>query len=160
VARRSVAPEHREVAIIRLQLELKLDRKAAEAAVLAGYLSAAEIAAAADEEFHEAVRLPLKRRVELLGQARKPGSKAPEPGPAPASMREPPLRPVLVRAVAPVRKTVTKLLGEAPAPPSPRAPGPRPAPPHADADAPRKRAHRRSAEDIEAAVDEELAKGS
>jgi hypothetical protein len=159
VARKILPPEQREPAILRLQLELKLDRKSAEACVLAGYLSAAAIATAHDDEFHEVVRLPPKRRAELLAMARRPGSRPLEAGPAPASLRDASLRPVIVRAVGPLRKTMTKALGEPPAQPPARPSGPRPAPPHMDPEEARKKARRRGSEEAEAAVDEELAKG-
>lgn len=101
-----------EPAILRLQLELKIDRSMAEPVVQSGYVTSAHIAAADDEEFHARVPLPAPKRAQILALARTPGSKAPAAGSAPVSARDISIGPALLRGVAPVKRTVVRMLGE------------------------------------------------
>ncbi len=157
MVRSGVAPEHKEGAAIRLRLEVGISHAEAVELVHAGYLTAAEVAAADDEEFIRAVRLPRSRAVSVLATARAPGSQASGPGERPRRLHEQPVAPVVARATKPVRRAVVKVLGE-PAP-QPTAPtGPKPAPPHAGHDDERRRRLRDEAQaverDLEAALDE------
>jgi hypothetical protein len=118
-------PAHQlEPAILRLQLELKIDRATAEPVVRAGYHTSGQVAAADDDEFHAVVQLPARPRAHILALARIPGSKAPEAGRAPVSARNKAIGPVILRGVAPVKRTVAKILGESerPRPQGPAAP--------------------------------------
>src|SRR5262245_29569814 len=107
-----------EPAITRLQLELNVRRKAAEACLRAGYRTAVEVAAADDREFHERVALDAREREEVLAHARAPGSRPLTAGERPVLTRE--RRPAdKVLAIAkPVANRIVKLAGEVePAPP-------------------------------------------
>lgn len=100
-----------EPAILRLQLELSLPRKPAEACVRAGFRSAAEIAAADDAEFHRRVPLDAAARARVLGAARTPASKRPAEGAPPRRARD--MRPAekIAKAARPARDMVSKLVG-------------------------------------------------
>lgn len=147
------APGSIEPAITRLQLELNIRRRAAEACIRAGFRSGAEVAAADDRDFHARVRLSEEERADVLARARAPGSIAVEAGPRPvlASERLPTQK---VLAVAkPVADRIVRMAGEAE-----RAPAPRGAakadPPQGEAEGRRKR--RKEADDLEAELDRQL----
>ncbi len=158
MARAGVAPEREEAAAIRLRLQVGLDHADALAAVRAGFLTAAEIAAADDAEFLRTVRLPEGRARAVLAAARAPGSQAQGPGERPKLLREQPVAPVVTRATAPVRRVVEKALGE-PDPPHEAPTGPKPAPPHASSDHERRRRLRDDGELAERDLDEALEGG-
>jgi len=142
MAPRPLASHQLEPAILRLQLELKIDRATAEPVVRAGYHTSGQIAAAIDDEFHAVVQLPPARREYILAVARTPGSKAPAAGRAPISARNKPIGPAIMRGVAPVRRTVVKLLGEAERPPPSAPAGAKRRPPRADSSRRRRKGRR------------------
>lgn len=152
-------PAEREPIILRIQLELGLDRATAEALILAGFRTAAEIAAAKDEEFAAFVDLPARRREAVLALARSPGSKAPKAGEAPVSALEKPIHPAIVRAVGPVRRTLEKVRDEVTMKDGEPARGPKPAPPHLAPDAEKKRARKTAGEEAEEEFDAMLSGG-
>jgi hypothetical protein len=158
VARGALAPEREEAAAIRLRLEVGIAHDDALAVVRGGYLTAAEVAAAEDEEFSRRVHLPAERRRAVLAAARAPGSHAARAGARPRLLREQPVAPAVIRAAEPVRRVVTRALGEAPPAPDPPT-GPKPAPPHASPDHDRRKRLRRDAEAAERDLDEALGEG-
>ena len=146
-----------EPLILRLQLELKTTRRAAEACARAGFRSAAEVAAAEDSDFHNAVRLAPKDRAALLSRAREPGSKAPEAGAPPVLTRDRRPTEAIVKMARPVGLKVKGLAGE-PIPRGEPPRGPKPAPPEGKGE--KRRLSRTAALEIEAELDETLSKGS
>ncbi|HEX9710592.1 MAG TPA: hypothetical protein VGB42_11590 [Candidatus Thermoplasmatota archaeon] len=155
VVRGGVAPRQEEAAAIRLRLEVGIAHEDALAVVRAGYLTAAEVAAADDDEFVRAVRLPRARAQSVLAAARAPGSHARGPGERPRLLREQPVGPAVARATGPVRRAVVKALGE-PAPAAEEPTGPKPAPPHAASDRARRRRLRDEAAEAERDLDAAL----
>ncbi len=153
MARRPLPSGSLEPTITRLQLELKVPRRAAEACVKAGYRSAAEVAAADDAEFDVSVALPAAERAGVLAAARAPGSKVPAAGAPPALVRN--LRPAerMAQVAKPVRDTVVRLAGEA-EPARARSAGAKAEPPRPDVGLKRRR--RAEADAIEAELDESL----
>ena len=152
---RSHRASNLEPAITRLQLELKSRRRLAEACAVAGYRSAAEVAAADDSSFHASVRLSAAEREEVLALARAPGSHAPLPGQRPvlASERRPSGK--LLAAVKPVTERLVRMAGTSQPPPGPRAAGAKVEPPRF---APEERRRRKQEDDaLEAELDDRLA---
>jgi len=142
-----------EPVILRLQLELEVRRRTAEACVKAGYRSAAEVAAADDGEFHARVALSEIERAEVLSKARAPGSKRLEAGDRPvlASERKPGGK--VLAAAKPMADRIVRLAGEAePAPPARVVP--KADPPRGEADARRRR--KQEADAVEAELDRHL----
>jgi hypothetical protein len=158
MARPRVLPQNEEAATIRLRLQVEVSHDDALAAVRAGYLTAAEIAAADDEEFVRALGLPAPRAHEILAAARSPGSRAPDPGQRPRVLREEDMAPAVARATAPVIRAMAKALGEGQRPPEGPT-GPKPAPPHAGPDRARRKRLRDEAEAAERDLDEALDAG-
>ncbi len=152
LARRQKDPGRLEPYILRLQLELPLTRRQAEACARAGFLSHAEIAAVDDDDiFRRAVDLPEEQARAVLALARAPGSKAPQAGPAPQLARERTAGEVVARAVRPVRERAAKLARRAEG--SPLQP-----PSRKPADTPERRRRRAEGDALEADLDEALSK--
>jgi hypothetical protein len=153
VATRRAAGASLEPLITKLQLELGIGRRAAEALAGAGYRSAAEVAAADDAEFHAAVSLPAADRAAVLEKARAPGSKAAHAGPRPvlASERRPAGK--VLAAARPVGERIVRLVGEPEAAPPPRLAA-KAEPPRGEA--PERRRRRQEADEVEAELDERL----
>lgn len=158
MAKGRLPPEQREAAAIRLRLQVGISHDDALAVVRAGFLTAAEVAAADDGEFVRAVALSRERAHGVLAAARAPGSHMAGPGERPRSLREQQVGPVVTRATEPVRRAVVKAMGE-PDPPPDAPTGPKPAPPHASPDLARRRRLRDEAEAAERDLEEALDSG-
>jgi hypothetical protein len=150
----SARPANLEPSITRLQLELKARRRLAEACILAGYRSAAEVAAADDAEFHASVRLSAAERAEVLALARAPGSHAPSPGERPVLVSERRPSGKLLAAAKPVKERLVRMAGVPEAPPRPRPSTPKVEPPRAGPEERRRR--KQEADALEAELDERL----
>lgn len=109
MARRAKDPRGLEPYILRLQLELPLTRRQAEACARAGFLSHSQIAAAEDEPFRRALDLPGAQADDVLAMARFPGSKAPRAGPTPHLTSQRRAVDVVAQAVRPMREKAAKL---------------------------------------------------
>jgi hypothetical protein len=149
-------PSSIEPAITRLQLELGLRRRAAEACLKAGYRSAAEIAACDDAEFHARVALDPEGRADVLARARAPGTARLTPGERPVLTSERNPAPKVLALAKPVTSRLARLAGD-PAPVPPKRAAPKADPPQGEAEARRKR--RKEADEIEAELDDRLRGG-